>query len=527
MLKPPFVVWPAPASPAFLSTYSRQFSALVAFSSSDAASVRAWWHDPALQDHEGRRIPLRLLEVQAVDRSRGVPQQATEFLSLPAARELPLFQCVLEPATAASSTAAAADEAAMAAGVLHLMSGQHCLRTRCVAMVDSRKSRLSVAVASDLHFSTQWQELVAAVRHHVPALAHSIRDPLEYWQSFVTMANHQRQEGELDLVVLAGDLVDHVLASGPRDHQSSNVQHFLTALQSLRLPVVAIPGNHDFRLYPWRPRAYGLRALGLSPSQSRMALQRAGYWHGGRLRWGDLRSLQTRDEQHVTALADHLSFLAPATDFHIDLCGTRLILASTGADAILHPPPWRLSRLPAWLRSMSHIWRHPDSTGVDDAHARQLIARVEQAKASAIFLHAPFLHSGNGQPIDSSMPPMSAECSPQERQLESAWSTAGIRAGVCWQNSARVLGHLAAGTHPCTVFSGHVHRMTRTDLHRDTGRILSAEVGAPIDTMHTIPLWTTPALGQYGPGPEHRPGYLVATFTDGQLSSVHSCPLDP
>ena len=80
------------------------------------------------------------------------------------------------------------------------------------------------------------------------------------------------------------------------------------------MPSFAIPGNHDFRVCPWRPRSYGLAELGIPAARTTALLRAADLWDAWPLRLADLHALRSREPGGRSALAQHLLQIAPATD---------------------------------------------------------------------------------------------------------------------------------------------------------------------------------------------------------------------
>jgi hypothetical protein len=513
----PIIVWPAPGLPALLESGQPTFHAILAHRGRSCDRVRRWARGLTLIDTEDRSVvPLEVVDSRGVDRTQ-LESYARGFADLPEAREFDFTTCGLRLKSLPKP------RSTVTSRVFDLVRQGRCERPRSVAVRTTAARRLSIAFACDIHYSSSWQPILAAVRRHAPDLASRVIDPMQMWQRFVDDANGLWRSGSLDLVILGGDLVDHVLTCNGDTDVESNVHRFLEALTPLRPPVIVIPGNHDFRLFPWRPRVYGLHAIGLDADETRRVLRSAGMWRGGPAGIRDLRSLQTRDAQGCTALARHLRLLAPATDFAVTSAGTRLVFASTGADAVTRWREIESARLPSLLRSLSGVWHFPDAEGLYDEQVDGIATALESSRGGAVFLHAPLLHPRNGQPVDGTLQRVSTDrrrSLGEELAVERRWHRAGLRSGICFRNSSRLLDRLLATPGPLVTFSGHVHRSGCIEVDRQTRRLRSAPLAAPADPSRSVLLVTSGALAHYRRDHQQSPGYLLAEFNDGLLANL-------
>jgi hypothetical protein len=464
-------------------------SIIVACADDSIESISTWAGNLAFRlVREDRRVPLTVEGAEPLDDGRQHPM-VRGFASLPVAGRLRLARIQmralgpLEPAPPSS------------VALYDLVGPQVTERTRSVAVFGALRERLSLAFASDLHWASFWDVIAEAVERHAPDLALRLLNPRRLLERFIAEANQLWARGELDLIVLGGDLVEYVGAIG------ANVQNLVQALAGLRVPSIAIAGNHDYRAFAWRPRSYGLRAVGIPAGREKAILQAAGLWSRWPVRPSDLRSLRTTDDAGTPALASYLTHLAPATDFSISLQGLRLVFASTGCDAISR---WRQTepvRLPLLVRSLRSLWTDPDSEGLHDHQIDQIAAALDGAGGAALFLHAPLLHAANGNGIDASLGRLELDDQGKlasrvafERRLCSA----GVRRGVFFRNPGRLLRTMLAAPGPVVVFSGHIHHASAVELDRSTLAMRSHVLAAPAVPEETVSLFTAPALGQQG-----------------------------
>jgi len=391
---------------------------------------------------------------------------------------------------------------------------------------------LMLAFAADFHLAAAWDEIADAVDRYTPDLAAGLLHPKRLLERFIDEMNLLMDNGQLDLAVLGGDLVDYVYAhsrkavSGATD--DSNVTILLNALARLRAPAIAIPGNHDYRLYPWRPRNYGLEFVGIPASRTKALLQKAGLWSRWPISLADVDALRTVERSGRSALARHLSHLAPATDFSLNLHGVRLMFVSTGRDVISQWRDVEFARYDLLLRSLGHTWLQPDSEGIGDRQVSRIDSWLQAPGGAALFFHAPLLRVKNpadvGRRIGQVDPRADGDLSSRiafERRLKRA----GMRNGVCFRNAEPLLRILAARPGPVVTFSGHAHQAGAVRLDRSDMSLQTVDPAPPTDPDRTVTLFTAPALGLMPIGGHQPPGYFLAHFQDGALVWLDQRPL--
>jgi hypothetical protein len=416
------------------------------------------------------------------------------------------------------------------ARVFDLVREGGTLRPRCVAR-HAPAGPLRVGFASDLHHAALWDEVHADLRRFAPDLADGALHPNTQVRRLVTDANARAARGELDALVLGGDLVDHVYRV-PREGCSgsaadTNLPGLLDALAALAVPCFAIPGNHDHRLHPWRPRAYGLAEIGVPWPRLRALLRAAGRWDPWPLRRGDLDALRTRDPDGRDGLAHHLALLAPAADFALTFAGLRLVFLSTGRDALCGWSGVERGRRRVLLRSLRSSWLHPDSEGLRDEQLAHLEGALRGAAGAAVFLHAPLLHPRG--PVERHLPrldPGPANGPAERTRFDRALFARGLRRGVFFRNAAPFLRTLRDASGPLAVFSGHVHRAHawRWDPRRGDTR----SCRWPVEEGSGVTFANAPAVAHGPPDePAETPGYLLATFVGGVLRRLERATLAP
>lgn len=519
----PWILWPAPCSPALLRADDAAFELLV-LHDGDVAALCDFAAGIALRGvGDGERVALAVEAVAPADAA--FEARASDALALPgvASRSRARVRLRAErmPAPLAPARVRCFD----------LVRGDALLRSRAVAVRASDTERLAVAFATDLHLAAIWDELAAAIARHAPDLEAAYLNPRAQLARMVTLLNGAVDRGELDVVVLGGDLIDHVYRV-PRGRitgvgDESNVPLLVDALAALRAPTFAIPGNHDFRLCPWRPRSYGLDEFGIPASRTPALLRAAGLWDQWPLRLSDLDALRSREPDGRSALAQHLLQLAPVTDQRVTLGALDLVFVSTGRDLL---PRWHSlerARMPALLRALRTTWSYPDLEGLRDAQIAAIAAAFEDAAASgrgvALFQHAPLLHPPERGGVESRidrLDPGGDDRIAARVAFERRLHASGLRRGVFFRNPAPLVRALRNARAPVAVFAGHVHRGHAMALDRADGALRSTPFEAAASSRDRVALVTGPSLGQTDVRCEERPGFLAARFEAGRLVGV-------
>ncbi|HVO23381.1 MAG TPA: metallophosphoesterase [Candidatus Margulisiibacteriota bacterium] len=519
----PRVVWPAPGLPALLEGEARRIEFIIAHTETGLDPLFNWARRLALRDRRQRqRVELAISYLEPLERS-AVSKLARRFAELPEAQHLRFARLVahtppgLSPAPPRSSC------------VLDVMVGDAVERSNAVGILAPR-ARLALAFASDLHVAAFWQIMGEAVSRFAPDLAPKFLHPGRLLDRFIDQANRLAARGDLDLVILGGDLVDHVHPHASRVSHAgeTNVARLVEALSRLEVPAIVLPGNHDHRSFPWRPRLPGLGAVGIPAGRSSRILRDAGLWDPWPVRPSDRHNLRTEDETGRPGLAYHLALLAPATDFHLTVRGMQLVFASTGRDVL---PRWReveWSRLGFVLRSLRSSWEDPDCEGFTDAQLAAMAGALDGTRGAALFFHAPLLNPHPHEPVEKRL----ARLDPGDRDdpaaqiaFERRLFATGLRRGVVFRNVGPLIRMLASHRHPLAVFSGHVHRSSAIAFDRISLRLRSTPFAPPHAADQTVSLLTAPALGHVRfPGSEP-PGYLLASFEDGRLAALERRPV--
>ncbi len=514
----PRVIWPAPCLPAFVEGEQRRVAILVEHECG-LDDLQEWASKLALVEKPGlRRIPLSLVEVHDYDNTRRHPY-AKEYLRQ-RSQQYPLFEIVVELPRAVSPASP------RTAVVLDLLHEGRIVRPNAVAVLTENLTRLRFAFATDLHVASAWDVIASAIERHAPDLGRQFCHPQRLLANFIARMNQLAARGELDLVVLGGDLVDHVFPALRRHSTAvsdSNVQLLLDRLAELTVPVLAIPGNHDYRVNPWRPRSFGLGSVGIPKQRLREFLEPAGLWDAWRLVPSDRDALRTHAADGVDGLLPHLSLLAPATDFCVDVRGTRLVFFATGRDMVLR---WRgldWQRRGLLVRALPTSWVDPDSQGPSRAQMRWLSHTLAGSHHAAVFFHAPLLCPQPQFRVEERLAhlhPGEDETLPTQLLFERRLRRSGLRNGVSFRNPGPLLRALTSVRGAVTTFSGHVHQSSRIEVERRSWRPSSAAISSERNDRDVLSMHIGAALGHVRSPGSAPPAFLLAELDAGVLRRV-------
>jgi hypothetical protein len=516
----PLVVWPAPGMPALAEGRAPGLRVIVAVAQSGVGNVARWAERLVLRETLGeRRVSVVVESVTPISAER-VDPKVQGFARLQASRGLVLVEVCIRPLDPLRP------DGSSPVCLYDLCMGRTVVRERSVAVFATGRRRLRLAFASDLHLASFWDVIGEAADRFAPDLAEAMLHPARLLDRFIDEANELWSRDELDLVVLGGDLVEFVHDRRPGaggGSSETNVHALLRALRRLRVPSIAVPGNHDYRAFPWRPRIYGLASIGIPTVRRKLLLKQAGLWDRWPVRPSDKLALRTENAAGDSALAHHLQCLAPATDFEETLHGTRLIFATTGRDLITR---WRSvgwARRGLLMRSLRHCVSHPDSEGLSQPRVAQIASSLSSSRGAAVFFHSPLLNPPDSLPVErhlDRLDPGDGDDLATQLAFERRLRRGGLRRGVFFHNPGMLVRALVSAGGPVATFSGHSHRARAIEFNRRTLALRSASFGQRPEPEQTVTMLTAPALGQSCRTGEESPGYLLAAFEDGRLVSV-------
>lgn len=349
-----------------------------------------------------------------------------------------------------------------------------------VVWIDHAWERQSFAFVPDIHLGEVWDGISSDIAK-LPSLAREAGDrgadrlgrlfsrqafaasfvnPNGQWRDFVREANRRADRGTLDLVVLGGDLVEYQLPAN-FDLFVDSVTGAAPGTEPLGVPLLTVPGNHDYRLYPYRPQIYPLDRFGLHDLQRDRFFRIARGERRSRLAPRDLRAVLHGDGGRHP-LAEYFLKIDAQPDDTLTLGRTTFVLLDTGRDVFRDFKRARPSRWGNVLRALRHVWLFPGSAGLRDDQAVRLTREADEGTSPNLVV---VFHAGLTAGPDGGRPNLfgrgflTAGDSLRGRiKLEKALARTGFSRGGLFQNQLALFRAAAAAGRNVLGLSGHFHR---------------------------------------------------------------------
>jgi hypothetical protein len=555
LLHEPRILRPSLGRPVFVGRERARFRAFVAAPAGalDASALREGFLLTSVRD--ARRTVT--LQVGAVDERAGLPDGSPLARVLVPADRYALYEVRLEvPAGPAALAAGGGRFALFDLAHPRLSPGRHS-----VVWIDHRWERFTFVFAADTHVAEAWDRIAADSFGLAPleagtegqpadrlrrafsrqAFTAGFIDPNRQWRDFIGEANARSRRGELDLIVLGGDLVDYQLP-GNFGLFADMVTGRVPGCAELEAPLFTLPGNHDYRRFPYRPQVYPLDRCGLHDLQRDHFFRQARGERRTRLSIADARAVLAGDGGRHP-LAEYLLTINPLVDDVLNLGRTKFVLLDTGRDVIrdlLHVRPRRWGN---FLRAAVHSWIFPGSAGLTDGQAGRLARETEDEDATNVFLvfHAGLSGGSIGRGgADGGSPPLRSKGIPADAdslrarvRLEKTLLRSGFGRGGLFQNHLSLIRAAVKADRTTVGLSGHFHRPVVLRLDKSSGRIRiespAAPAPAPSSSAASSFFLGGPALGHanFRSDPPGRPGYIVIEVAGDRIVSVQDKGLDP
>ena len=219
------IIDPAPGHPTFLHSREPTIEVTVIHAMASNEELSQWARDLCLIDiRSAERFPLEVADVISIGKSSSASEAF--FCTDPAVGwEAPLAKIRLNSQMRRAFSTSSRPQ------LFHLANSENILQTRCVTMLKDDLSELRIAFASDLHYAAIWDVISEAISTFAPELHEFYRNPNQLIDSLVDEANSLHASGELDLLILGGDLVDHVyfesLSSNYPSPSETNYHRFI------------------------------------------------------------------------------------------------------------------------------------------------------------------------------------------------------------------------------------------------------------------------------------------------------------
>ncbi|MBN1222141.1 MAG: metallophosphoesterase [Candidatus Aminicenantes bacterium] len=329
---------------------------------------------------------------------------------------------------------------------------------------------------------------------------------------FIKKANTMSSNGELDFVIAGGDLVDYKFKKYRKlrdaSYSDTNVELFEKIITGryepdveLQVPLWTVAGNHDYRLYPYEIRNYGLEHCGLHAFQTDFFLKSKNEKNRRSFTVKDLRSvLGITGRKH--SLDHYFIHFNPMSDFSFNIKNTRFICVDSGRDAFLNAIHTHILRFKNLIKAILNSWHFPDSEGLSDRQVRfvQKEADKEAVRNVVLIFHAGLINTHfDCKPVNDGS---KTACTPvlatdASRELlfplmlkDHLHKPAGLKRNVSFENTLKRLGLnygclfknqlslLEMASEPHLNFlglSGHNHRNIEIRLEKDNGYLYTKD----------------------------------------------------
>ncbi len=322
----------------------------------------------------------------------------------------------------------------------------------------------------------------------------SFVNPNRNLASLIRLANERTLRGELDFIVLGGDVVDYQLRSADDGSRRGRVQTNFDLFEDLvcgrrepdaelQAPLLIVPGNHDYRMFPYEIHHYGLDRCGLHDLQTSYYQRKVSGEPRRPLSPRDLRVVFGRgDRAHL--LESYLSGINLDTDFAWKAGRTKFVFLDSGRDAFrnflhVHPRRWT-----SFARAALSSWHFPSSAGLSEGQRRFLVRESEEEglKSLVLVFHAGLINSHFGSELGSgateSRLPVKLKHGlrrpdrlGQRLRLEKDLLAAGLNYGGLFQNQLSLFNAGERSGRRVLGLSGHSHRDFEVRLDKTTGEV--------------------------------------------------------
>jgi 3',5'-cyclic AMP phosphodiesterase CpdA len=431
-----------------------------------------------------------------------------------------------------------------------------------VAWIGHSWERLAFAFVPDIHLAEAWDLIQAdalQLETAVPdatdrprsrlgrifsrqAFIASFINPNQQWRALIHEANARARRGELDLVIVGGDLVEYQLAANLRLFEDM-VTGKASGGEPLEVPLFTVPGNHDYRRFPYRPQIYPLDRCGLHDLQRDHFFRHARGERRTRLSLRDARAVLAPDRGRHP-LAEYLLRIDPRPDDILRLGRTDFVFLDTGRDVFCSLARIRPLRWGNYVRAVRHSWRFPGSAGLADAQAARLEREAADGTATNLIV---VFHAGltagpgedrkdvRGAPEESGMtgPARSLRSAFAVRdglwaraRLEKALARAGFSRGGLFQNQISFFRAAATSGRNVLGLSGHFHRPIAFRLDKASGDLRfegPLEDAAALGSFKGSSFFIGgAALGHIDPrsDPSGQPGFTCVEVAGDRIVSV-------
>lgn len=449
---------------------------------------------------------------------------------------------------------------------IELEYGKTIFKKHSAVALRSPSDIFQIALATDIHVATRWDDIeeglsqfysdddISEALTHVSlqemfsrkAVRNTFINPNRNLSWFIRAVNELALRGDLDAVVLSGDLIDFKY-SQERKYSGTSFEDTEWKLfkdivlgatkhgPRLELPLFTSTGNHDYRLYPYRVRTYGLYHAGLPDEITEPYFQSINQWGKLKYSYSDLDSLRVN-----TGVSHSLDYyfreFNPCLDYEVTLGGVEFLILDTGPDAMTDVSHLAEGRVNSFFRSAIDI-SHPPSNGLDSKQiefARQWFQQIKHSTA-VVITHAPvimpsleaMLSSVRGKEDILQIPQV--ECNNANiKNFEQVIHSKELSKGGLFRNQLSLFRFLQEHCGQIALFSGHCHTDSKMLLNKATGTVSLTRTLTLAESMENQALlFHTPSLAHYETENllDGNISYRIVSLSDKRIQDVRLAPV--
>lgn len=337
-------------------------------------------------------------------------------------------------------------------------------------------------------------------------------NPNKNLTAFIKIANNLAASNELDFIIIGGDLVDYKFKENRRSRHHLYIQTNFKFLEDiitgkcmsgseLKVPLFTVCGNHDYRLYPYEMRNYGLEHCGMHKFLRDYFFKKIDRKGSKAISIKDLRSIiGKKGRKH--SLDSYFAHFNPLQDYAVSINKTKFIFVDSGRDAFLNFFHTHFLRYNNLFKAILSSWHFPDSEGLSDRQIQfiQNESYKGNNKNIVLIFHAGLINTNfSYQPTEENFktkdtPPITL-CTSHEYKFplllrnhlkgpnklrknvlfENSLKRLGLNYGGLFKNQLRIF-ELACDTRFNLLgLSGHNHRNMEIKVEKARGKIFNKD----------------------------------------------------
>jgi len=463
---------------------------------------------------------------------------------------------------------------------LNITIHHHIFEKANSVLLNLRKdNNIRILVATDIHVATRWDEIENDVRRLFPkreitvyqslnelsdfkdedvwtsdCFLYSFVNPNRNLTTFIKKANQMYRNGDLDFIVMTGDLVDYKFK---KSRQESGIEYKDTewtllediilgvypGSERLTVPLYTIPGNHDYRLFPYKLQIYGLRHCGVADDFTMEYLKRKNEYLSIKYRLNDLDAVRINTgENH--SLNFYYTTFNPFSNFAFSYRGIHCLFLDSGSDAFCDLSHIFSRRGLRFVSGLIHSIEHPSSNGLDQGQIdflRETLTAWLDSKPILMFCHAPFFNESNANNIHKESEKSTFQLNldtnnsrstltkKQILEFEKYLHELNLDFATLYQNQLPALKALCSLDNEIVTISGHVHRQTEYVLDKSNSQLQR------VDSGDLCPLLSSRLFFSQGLSLGHVqrtsqefsvPGYRMIDIVNDKIQKIHNVSLN-